>query len=410
MTAAQLAPTAKDSSTRGCLAASLLSLLVGAGFLGLFATRAWRDVRIFTVWERTTCTIVSTDIASSRPSKGRSSYRPEITFRYRVGRDAYQCTGWDSWALAGDYGGGSYADYQRVLDRYEIGDSYPCWYDPADPSRAVLVRRVRPLYVLAVLPLALVVLGALGIWGTIPPRSRRVPAAAAPDVPDQASKPLWDYQRLPVRLEPDSEPAGQSCGAALLAAALLFVGAIASYAAWSEWQDGKAPIFVGLFVVVFGGLGLLFLYIAAAAALASRVPRTILEVERREIAPGESARAVVVQPGPARLRSVAVKMVCEELTPAKSGSPDVNVLHDEEIAWFGPLAAGRGAPFEATFDVRIPPGAPPSSGNTAPAVRWRLQLWGVPLVWPRFMLSFPIQVSGGRAGEAAAPTDEDEGR
>lgn len=163
----------------GCLAMAALFLLVGLGGLTLAGVRAWRDVRVFTVWQPTTCTVLDATIGSSRGTRGKPAYRPEITYRYEAGGREYRCTGWDAWAVWGDYGGGSHTYYERVLDRFPVGGSFPCWFDPAEPAHAVLVRRIRPLYVLTVLPLLFTVLGAVGLFA----------AVAKPSRPDAGAEP-----------------------------------------------------------------------------------------------------------------------------------------------------------------------------------------------------------------------------
>jgi Protein of unknown function (DUF3592) len=407
-------PGGERSGNPGCAAAAFAFLAVGLGFGSLFAIRAWRDVRVFTVWKPTTCTILATQLGSTRGSgKSGPSYRPEISFRYRVGGKTFTCTGWDSWALAGDYGGGSAKFYERVLDRYEVGRTSPCWYDPADPSQAVLVRRVRPLYLLAVLPLAFTVLGAVGLYSALAKPARRLDVGVRAE-PLERSKPghghaAWDCRRLAARLEPETKPGAQSCGALLVSVALLFVGFIAGYAAWSEWQDGNVRFLPLLFVVVFGGLGLLFLWIAAVSAFAAKVPATIVEIERRSVAPGESVAVLVLQPGPLRLRSLRVRLVGRAETPAKSGSPDVTVLSDELVSEVGRTAIGREVPLENRFTLRVPADARPSQGGP-PRVYWRLEVWGVPLVWPRFMVAFPLMVEPELAGAAPPSAGESSGR
>jgi len=404
------------SGNFGCVGMAAAFLLVGLLTGGLFAVRAWRDVRTFTVWRPATCTILDKTISSTGGSgRSKPSYRPDITFRYEVGAKEYRCTGWDSWALAGDYGGGSSRYYERVLDRYEVGRAYPCWYDPSEPNRAVLVRHVRGLYILAVLPIAFTVLGAVGVWATLASPRRRGGGAA--DDAHRASRAGHDRgspdallarQRLAIRLRPESTPGGESCGALFVAAALLFVGGIAGYAAWADLQDETWHVLPILFVVVFGGLGLVFLWIAAVAALSMRVPETIVEVERSTIAPGESTRMLVLQPGPVRLRRLLVRLTCREEVPQQEGSPQVTVVHDEVVTEVGRTSVGPDVPLEHPAELRIPTDAKPSSGGT-PAVRWRVEVWGVPLVWPRFTLTFPIMVEqvtlGAESHEPNAATD-----
>ena len=420
------APKAKRGRDVGCLVMAVAFLAVGLGFGGFFASHAWQDLRVFTVWKPTTCTILDKEIrSSSGPGSSRPSYRPAITFRYQVAGREFRCTGWDSWALSSIYGGGSARYYERVLDRFEVGRTYPCWYNPGDPSRAVLERRIRPLYLLAVMPLVFFMLGAVGLYSTLARPTRRLGITGKAEARErsraghtQAARASWDYPRLAVRLEPDTRPSTQSCMALLASVAMLFVGLIAGYSAWSEWQDGNASLFLMLFlmlflllfVVVFGGLGLVFLWIAAASSLASRVPETIVEIARRSVAPGEDVEVLILQPGPLRLRSLRIRLVGKVETPAKTGSPVITILSDTLVSEVGPTTIGREGPLEHRFTLRVPQDARPSEGGGGTRVSWRLEVWGVPLVWPRFMLDFPIMVEPTRPDRATHSTGEETGQ
>ena len=100
---------------------------------------------------------------------------------------------------------------------------------------------------------------------------------------------------------------------------------------------------------------------------------------------------LVLQPGPLRVRSLRVRLTCREETPEERGSPHVTALHDEVVAEIGAGVAGRTAPLEHSATLRIPADAKLSAAGP-PTVRWRLEVWGVPLVWPRFTLTYPIMV------------------
>jgi hypothetical protein len=382
---------ASQSAKWGCLWASLAFLAAGLGFLSLFATRAWRDVRVLAVWQKASCTIVEKGIGSTSRSRLRPAYRPEITFRYQVEGRTHQCTGWDSWAVSGDYGGGGREFYERVLDRYQVGASYPCWFDPKDPSKAVLVRRLRPLYLLGVLPLALIVLGAMGLHGSL---ARPAPAPVADTSPPPTGEALPAPERWlrPRRLSPLTAHRAQSGGAFVVALALLFVAVIAGVSAQSQWEDGETPILPGLFLVLFGGLGLLVLWIAVAAALASRVPPLVVEIEQPTVAIGGSIEALVRQPGPLRLRSLRLTLACEELAPAQKGPPSIRVLHEETLAEVGRVRIRADAPLERRLTLRVPAGARPSCEGPA-AVQWRLRAWVAPSFAPRFVRTFAIAVT-----------------
>jgi hypothetical protein len=271
------------------------------------------------------------------------------------------------------------------------------------------------------MPLVFFALGAVGLCSTLARPSRRLGITGKAEARErsraghaQAARASWDYRRPAVRLEPETRPGTRSCMALLASVAMLFVGLIAGYSAWSEWQDGNASLFLMLFlllfVVVFGGLGLVFLWIAAASSLASRVPETIVEIARRSVAPGEDVEVLILQPGPLRLRSLRIRLVGKVETPAKTGSPDITILSNALVSDVGPTTIGREGPLEHRFTLRVPQDARPSEGGGGTRVSWRLEVWGVPLVWPRFMLDFPIMVEPTRPDRATDSTGEEPGQ
>lgn len=49
----------------------------------------------------------------------------------------YQAQGYDSESQDST----DQASQQAILDQYSVGKTYPCWYNPADPTQAVLTRQ-----------------------------------------------------------------------------------------------------------------------------------------------------------------------------------------------------------------------------------------------------------------------------
>lgn len=143
--------------TLGGLAALLLGVLLPI----------WRE-RAAQAWEQVPCTILSSEVASSK-RKGKTTHRPVITFQYEYA-GATRVS--DEYALSGWKVGGSSSAHE-VVARHAPGSSAQCFVDPADPATAVLMRSIEPIW----LPLGLgVVFLGLGVFllvrvatGAVPP-------------------------------------------------------------------------------------------------------------------------------------------------------------------------------------------------------------------------------------------------
>ena len=81
-------------------------------------------------------------------------YRPDFEFLVQTADGHhYQAHGY---RYNTPYSDQDQSSAQAIIDQYEIGKTYPCWYDPADPTQAVLTREfswVDNLWPIAMLPL-----------------------------------------------------------------------------------------------------------------------------------------------------------------------------------------------------------------------------------------------------------------
>lgn len=87
------------------------------------------------------CTVVAKEVVegnSTRRKSGRrrTVYRPEFHVRLDVDGRRYEARTFriTAWSTS------DASDASATLARYEVGQSYPCWYDPDDPNRVVLER------------------------------------------------------------------------------------------------------------------------------------------------------------------------------------------------------------------------------------------------------------------------------
>lgn len=87
-------------------------------------------------------------------------YRPEIKIRYEVNSRAFEVWAYD--------GSSMYSDrdtQQAVLDSFEVGAIYPCWYDPEHPDKVVLERGTSlGAYLFLIVPVGFLTIGAVGCY------------------------------------------------------------------------------------------------------------------------------------------------------------------------------------------------------------------------------------------------------
>jgi len=67
-----------------------------------------------------------------------TEYRPDFQFTVLTANDhSYAAQGYDAFNSSTSDRSGQ----QAIVDQYTVGKTYPCWYDPAHPTQAVLTRQ-----------------------------------------------------------------------------------------------------------------------------------------------------------------------------------------------------------------------------------------------------------------------------
>ena len=199
----------------------------------------------------------------------------------------------------------------------------------------------------------------------------------------------------PIRLERQTPAAGQAGGAIGIGLALLVIGVVivifgpddepGGENAWVVYAVGFGFTVVGLVVAV---LGLKML-------LMSRTPETVLEVDRMPVLVGESFQLTVRQPGPVRLQSLRVNLICEQTTihsVAGGAKPqrDRRIVHQTNVLDVRDAAAGAGEHVIRHATVAIPATLPTT--DRPGQIVWRLEVWGRVRGWVDFGHPFPIDV------------------
>jgi hypothetical protein len=148
----------------------VLMIVIAVGFLSIFAGMAWHDWRTISAFRPSTCTILdsrlrietspSSTSTSSPPGRRQNTttYEPLLAMRYVENGRAVIGTGYSTGSrLQIGLGSSTVSEYEQ----FKIGAQVPCWFDPEDPTRIMVLPGFGGAYVFALLPLGLLI---GGVW------------------------------------------------------------------------------------------------------------------------------------------------------------------------------------------------------------------------------------------------------
>ncbi len=313
---------------------------------------------------------------------------------------------------------GTRDEAQAAIGRFVVGQSYPCWYDPADPQTVVLVRGYQWwIWPALLIPGSFVVIGIGGLvytalqWGKSAERRaaavRSVPAAELFDLPPTVD-PKYPYipdgseitsspgTRLAYRLPLTQSPGWTLFG--LLAVCLAWNGAVSVFVVMAVGSifAGAPDWPIMLFIVPFLAVGVvLVLVFARLLRRTAGIGPTLVEISDHPLLPGRSYRLFLSQSGNLTLKSLEVSLACEEEAVFRQGT---NARTESREVFRQSLHAGGsaiirpGEPLEAECDVPIPAEAMHSFRASHNQVQWKLMVRGEIVGWPGFQRSFPVVV------------------
>ncbi len=157
----------KDHTTGPGFALSLLLFIAGCASLvmlvGGFLVPDWRANNRYVPGS---CVVLDKRLADSigkfpGASGGEKiSYHPEIKIRYEVDGRNYEVWTYD--AIPMFYP--DRAKMQAIVDGFQVGGTYPCWFDPDSPQKAILVRgHAWAPFILLVVPVVFLTVGIVGL-------------------------------------------------------------------------------------------------------------------------------------------------------------------------------------------------------------------------------------------------------
>lgn len=202
----------------------------------------------------------------------------------------------------------------------------------------------------------------------------------------------------PIRLDRQASVGGQAGVATGVGIFLVLIGVvtiIAKRADESPPTEGEWVFYV--VGVGFAVVGLLVAVLGIKTFLMLRIPQTILEVDRMPVGAGESFELTVRQPGPVRLASLRVNLVCEQTTrrPGKGAARsdrDQRIIHQANVLDLRDAAVGSGEQVVRHVTVNVPAHVQLAEIEGRKELAWRLEVWGRVRGWANFGHPFDIEV------------------
>ncbi|GMV79471.1 MAG: hypothetical protein AMXMBFR7_06550 [Planctomycetota bacterium] len=395
----------------GCLLVFGLIFLT-AGIIVSFAAvgMVHKGYRAHTAYLPAQAVILDKQLIENSDSDG-TTYRAEFTFTFRVAPGAaeaggdgipYTVKGYDGMKTSSS----GRSSHQEILDAYQVGQTYPCWYDPDDPNQAVLVKPSQWNLLWLLFPVPFVGFGLFAASIAIRNWARRgepdtppTPVAAAVPKPAAVSAAYGagdlnaeQGSKLPHRLKSDTAEKAAAIGLGCFGLIWTAVSGTMWVASLSG-GDWLGLIFLSLFVLL--GLGILGAAVWQGL-IGWGVGVTTVEVSTLDVAPGDAFQVIVSQSGRAlQVNHLAVYLVCEEKATYRQGTDTrtaTEVVLNELQTERSDFVVSQGQPEELTATVTVPAGAMHSFEADKNKIVWKLSVKGDIERWPDFKREFPFRV------------------
>jgi hypothetical protein len=400
-------------------------LLLGCGgaavMISGFVVPEWRVNHEFV---ETTCKVLEKRIGE-KPGNDGPLYRPEIKIEYEVGGEVYRDWHYD---IHQTYSSGQ-KNAQAILDHFTVHDGannkrYPCWFDPAKPDAAVLVRGYGWwIWLVFTIPTSFVAIGAGGLiytllhWGKSAEHRAAISQRSQdrdffgdadetrryPSVPQGADLMNSPGTKLRFRLPMATSPGWALFGA--LAFCLLWNGITWVFAVMAirNHLAGRPDWFLSLFILPFilvgiAAIGLFFRQLLITTGIGP----TLLEISDHPVEPAGQYRLFLSQSGRLTINSIRVFLACEESATYRQGTntrTETQEVFRRELYRREAFNIESGLPFEMELDWNVPDAAMHSFKSDHNEINWTLIVDADVANWPNFKRSFPIIIrpAGGSA-------------
>ncbi|MGA7700117.1 MAG: DUF3592 domain-containing protein [Thermoguttaceae bacterium] len=365
----------------------------------------------------TTCRVLAKQIGEKDFGEG-PLYRPEVKIQYEVGGVEYRDWHYDVQRAYSS----SREDAQANLDQFELyatgHKTYSCWYDPANPSVAVLVRGYGWVsWLTFTVPISFIIIGAGGLvhvvlhWGKSAERrallgqrgGRRDLFAAGgagrppfPTVPPGADITNSPGTKLKFRLPMVNSPGWAVFGT--LAFCIAWNGIVAAFITMAvrSYFTGKPDWLLTLFTVPFAAIGVwAIVALVRQLLVATGIGPTLVEISDHPLAPGGQYRLFLLQSGWLTMNRLRVLLVCEEVATYRQGTDtrtETREVFRKELFRRDTFEIRGGMPFECDIDLTLHEGAMHSFAANHNEIAWTLVVEADVAGWPECNRAFPVIV------------------
>ncbi|MBI3466955.1 MAG: DUF3592 domain-containing protein [Planctomycetes bacterium] len=409
----------RRTGSRALGSAGLVVLYLAFFFLGslamalIVARVVIPDLRVNQQFAEQKCLVLQTRLEPGEVN-GARMYRPEVRILYEVDGKTYRTAAYD---IARRY----YRDQpqqQKLLDAFKVGQEYPCWHDPADPNRVVLVRGYTwSGWLLLLLPLSFIILGGAGLvytvleWGKSAERQSAIAQRAVqleifeqtkaddrqhPNIPRQEHLTDSPGTVLKFRLPSVTSPAWMLILA--LALSLISNGALAIFTATAldDYWRGASNWLLTLFLVplTIAGVAAVVFFLRQLLIM-TWVGPTVIEISEQPLRPGREYQLFLSQTGRLRMNALRLVLACDEVATYQQGTntrTEIQRVHEQELFRREDFSIQHGIPFEAQLSLHVPSEAMHSFKSNHNRVEWKLLVQGDVVRWPNYERCFPIVV------------------
>jgi hypothetical protein len=218
---------------------------------------------------------------------------------------------------------------------------------------------------------------------------------------------------LPVRLRRETPFKSQLGCTAALAVVLLGMGAFGYFAGNSPPEKNSWVAYVVAGAFGFFGLFLLWSFIRQLAAAGIR--ETIVELSTEPLQPGQTAQICLIQPGPAKLKSLRANLLSFETrrftmrnseTSTNESRSAEKLISTENLMEARHLNVAAGDAWQESQEFSLPANAPVTETKGDLSISWKIEVWGTGYWLASFMHPFLVDVFHGP--RPAKEDDEDE--